>query len=68
MKKVYHLTIQYDEATEEVEYLIESVDLIEDGETVGEIEMVELGGVDISPYFDESILKLIAECYEIAEA
>ena len=68
MKKIYHLTIEYDETTEEVEYLIETVDLIDEGEPVGEIEMVEIGGVDISKYFDLAILKLIAECYELAEA
>ena len=60
MKKVYHLTIEYDEDTEQVEYLLETVDLVDEGEPTG--------GVDISKYFDQSILKLIAECYEIGEA
>ena len=68
MKKVYHLTIEYDEDTEQVEYLLETVDLVDEGEPTGEVEINEIGGVDISKYFDQSILKLIAECYEIGEA
>ena len=68
MKKVYHLTIEYDEDTEQVENLLETVDLVDEGEPTGEVEIIEIGGVDISKYFDPSILKLIAECYEIGEA
>ena len=68
MKKIYHLTIEYDEDTEQVEYLLETVDYVDEGEPIGEIEMIEIGGVDISKYFDQTILKLIAECYEVGEA
>ena len=67
MKKVYHLTIEYDEDTEEIEYIVETVDRLEEGD-IPEISMVEVGGVDLSKYFDQAVLKLIAECYEIAEA
>ena len=59
--KVYHLTIAYNEKTEEVEYIMESVD--EDT-----MDIIVIGEVDLSRYFDEPVLKLISECYEIAEA
>lgn len=62
MKKTYHLTIEYDSETDTVEYIMESV---EDGD---EVTLVEIGGVDISKYFNKEILRLIAECYEIGEA
>jgi len=59
--KIYHLTIAYDPKTDEVEYIMESVD----EETM---DIVVIGEVDLSEYFDEPVLKLIAECYEVGEA
>ena len=59
--KIYHLTIAYNEKTEEVEYIMESVD--EDS-----LEIQVIGEVDLADYFDEAVLKLIGECYEIGEA
>ena len=70
MKKIYHLTIEYDDATDEVEYLVETVDVASDQEEgfEPEIEMVEVMGIDVSKYFDQAVLRLIAECYEVGEA
>ena len=72
MKKIYHLTIEYDDATDEVEYLVETVDVANEDnkgdDWEPEIEMVEVMGIDVSKYFDQAVLRLIAECYEVGEA
>ena len=57
--KTYILTIEYDEDTEEVEYISE--ELIEDTTT-------SLGNIDISEYYDEEILEYIEDCYIIGES
>ena len=59
--KIYHLTIAYNEKTEEIEYILESVD--EDS-----LEIHVIGEVNLADYFDEAVLKLIGECYEVGEA
>ena len=63
-KRIYHLTIEYDADTEEVEYLVETVEQLEDDE----VRLVEIGSVDISKYFSKEILKELALCYEMGEA
>jgi len=63
-KRIYHLTIEYDADTEEVEYLVETVEQLEDDE----IRLVEIGSVDISKYFSKEVLKELALCYEMGEA
>ena len=63
-KRIYHLTIEYDADTEEVEYLVETVEQLEDDE----IRLIEIGSVDISKYFSKEVLKEIAQCYEVGEA
>ena len=63
-KRIYHLTIEYDADTEEVEYLVETVEQLEDDE----IRLVEIGTVDISKYFSKEVLKELALCYEMGEA
>ena len=63
-KRIYHLTIEYDADTEEVEYLVETVEQLEDDE----IRLVEIGSVDISKYFSKEVLKELAQCYEMGEA
>lgn len=70
MKKIYHLTIEYDDANDQVEYLVETVDVVgpTEDDSEPEITMVEIMGVDISKFFDQAVLKLISECYEIGEA
>ena len=63
-KRIYHLTIEYDADTEEVEYLVETVEQLEDDE----IRLVEIGSVDISKYFSKEVLKELAQCSEMGEA
>ena len=63
-KRIYHLTIEYDNETEEVEYIVETVDQLEDDD----IRLVEIGTVDISKYFSKEVLKELALCYEMGEA
>ena len=63
-KRIYHLTIEYDAETEEVEYLVETVEQLEDDE----VRLIEIGSVDISKYFSKEILKELALCYEMGEA
>ena len=50
-KRIYHLTIEYDNDTEEVEYLVETVEECEDDV----IRLVEIGSVDISKYFSSML-------------
>ena len=50
--KTYVLTIQYDEDTEEVEYLTEEI-LVDDTNFY-------YGNVDISEHWDEDIMKLLS--------
>ena len=64
-KRIYHLTIEYDNDTEEVEYLVETVEECEDDDI---IRLVEIGSVDISKYFSKEVLKELAQCYEMGEA
>ena len=63
-KRIYHLTIEYDNETEEVEYIVETVDQLEDDD----IRLIEIGTVDISKYFSKEVLKELAQCYEMGEA
>jgi hypothetical protein len=63
-KRIYHLTIEYDADTDEVEYLVETVEQLEDDE----LRLVEICSVDISKYFSKEVLKELAQCYEMGEA
>ena len=63
-KRIYHLTIEYDAETEEVEYIVETIDQLEDDD----IRLIEIGTVDISKYFSKEVLKELAQCYEMGEA
>ena len=63
-KRIYHLTIEYDNDTDEVEYLVETIEQLEDDE----VRLVEIGSVDISKYFSKEVLKELALCYEMGEA
>lgn len=51
--KTYVLTIQYNEETEEVEYLTEEV--------ITEDNAFYYGDVDVSEYWDEETLELLAD-------
>jgi hypothetical protein len=63
-KRVYHLTIEYDHETEEIEYVMETVDEVDDGH----IKLIQIGTVDLEEYFDKDTLKEILQCYEVGEA
>tara|TARA_R100001530_G_scaffold80228_2_gene55989 strand:+ start:177 stop:374 length:198 start_codon:yes stop_codon:yes gene_type:complete len=60
--KIYTLTIMYDEDTEEIEYLQESICLDDVDTPVSSILM------DFSDYWDEETLKLLKDVYYLAEA
>lgn len=55
--KTYVLTIEYDEESEEVEYLTE--------ECVEEEFECLVDDLDISQYWDEETMKLINEIYDV---
>ena len=63
-KRIYHLTIEFDPETEEVEYMMETVDEIGNGY----VELTQIGTVDLEEYFDKETLKQILQCYEVGEA
>ena len=58
-KRVYHLTIAYDPETEEIEYIMESIDESSDSEGI------LLGTADFAEYFkgtddmDEEVAKIL---------
>jgi len=58
--KRYVLTIEYDEDTEEIEYVSEEM-------VIRESEPFNFGEVDISEYFDEELLEYMSECYIIGK-
>ena len=63
-KRVYHLTIEYDPETEEIEYVMETVDYADDCN----VQLTYIGTVDLEKYFDKETLKQILQCYEVGEA
>ena len=63
-KKIYHLTIEFDPETEEVEYMMETVDEVDEGF----VQLTQIGTVDLETYFDKETLKEILLCYEVGEA
>ena len=63
-KRVYHLTIEYDQETEEIEYILETVDEVDEDH----VQLTQIGVVDLEEYFDKETLKEILSNYEMAEA
>ena len=63
-KRVYHLTIEYDKETEEIEYILETVDEIDDDH----VQLIQIGSIDLEEYFDKETLKEILQNYEVGEA
>ena len=63
-KRVYHLTIEFDSATEEIEYILETVDEIDEGH----VQLTQIGVIDLEEYFDKETLREILSNYEMAEA
>ena len=59
MKK-YILTIEYDEDTDEVEYLTEEI--------IEEAPTFYLDDIILNDYFDEEILELLKDVYIIGES
>ena len=80
-KRRYSLTIVYDPEKEDLEWLCESIDAENEDDTLkipqselppeAEIKLHEgipYCVIDLGDYFDEETLKLLDECYTIAEA
>ena len=63
-KRVYHLTIEYDPETEEIEYVLETVDEVD----AEHVKLTQIGCIDLEEYFDKETLKEILQCYEVGEA
>jgi cytochrome oxidase Cu insertion factor (SCO1/SenC/PrrC family) len=63
-KRVYHLTIEYDPETEDIEYVMETVEHVDDGH----VQLTQIGTVNLEDYFDKDTLKEILQCYEVGEA
>ena len=63
-KRVYHLTIEYDPDTEDIEYVMETVEHVDDGH----VQLTQIGTVNLEDYFDKETLKEILQCYEVGEA
>ena len=63
-KRVYHLTIEFDKDTEEIEYILETIDEIDEDH----VQLVQIGTIDLEEYFDKKTLKEILLCYEVGEA
>ena len=64
-KQVYHLTIEYDTDTEEIEYIVETVEAV-DEDFIG---LTQIGSIDIESLdFDKETLREILQCYEMGEA
>jgi len=63
-KRIYHLTIEYDKETEEVEYILETIDEVDDDH----VKLIQIGTIDLENYFDKETLKEILQNYEMGEA
>jgi len=65
-KRIYHLSIEFDSETEEVEYILETLDEVEDSKTKLKT-VTKINSINLSDHFDEETLKQIAECTEMGE-
>ena len=63
-KRVYHLTIEFDPETDDTEYILETIDEIDDDY----VQLVQIGNIDLEKYFDKDTLKEILQNYEVGEA
>ena len=63
-KRVYHLTIEFDPETEGIEYILETIDEVDDDH----VQLVHIGSIDLEKYFDKETLREILQNYEIGEA
>ena len=65
-KRTYHLTIEYDKETEEIEYISETLDEETEQEIIGLV--VELGSLANDTYFDEEMVKMLEKYHIIGRA
>ena len=63
-KRIYHLTIEYNAETEEIEYILETVDEVDEDH----VQLTQIGVINLEEYFDKETLKEILSNYEMAEA
>ena len=63
-KRVYHLTIEFDQETEEIEYILETLDEVDEDH----VQLTQIGTIDLEEYFDKETLKEILQNYEMGEA
>ena len=63
-KKKYTLTISYNDESDQVEYITESLDNDEEDYQ----RYFEVGTVDITEYWDKEALDLIDQMYDIGDA
>tara|TARA_R100000656_G_scaffold24304_1_gene21473 strand:+ start:631 stop:828 length:198 start_codon:yes stop_codon:yes gene_type:complete len=63
-KRIYHLTIEFDAETEEIEYILETVDEVDEDH----VQLTQIGSIDLEEYFDKETLREILSNYEMAEA
>ena len=63
-KRIYHLTIEFDADTEEIEYILETVDEVDEDH----VQLTQIGAIDLEEYFDKETLREILSNYEMAEA
>ena len=63
-KRIYHLTIEYDVETEDIEYILETIDEVDEDH----IQLTQIGTIDLEEYFDKDTLREILQNYEVGEA
>ena len=62
-KRVYHLTIEYDTETDEIEYIVEGLE-----ETEADIQLTQIAKLDLEKYFDKKDIIKILDNYEVGKA
>ena len=62
--KVYTLIIAYNQDTEEIEYILETIDEVDEDH----VQLVQIGAIDLEEYFDKETLKEILLGCEVGEA
>ena len=63
-KRIYHLTIEYDVETEDIEYILETIDEVDEDH----VQLTQIGTIDLEEYFDKDTLREILQNYEVGEA
>jgi len=63
-KRIYHLTIEFDPETDDIEYILETVDEVDEEH----VQLTQIGVIDLEEYFDKDTLREILQNYEVGEA